>query len=187
MSRPALFLDRDGVINEDRGYVYRVEDFFFMPGIFDLCRHANILGMRIFVITNQAGIGRGYYSECEFARLTEWMRRRFHEERAPIDKVYHCPFHPEGLGRYRCESQLRKPNPGMILLAREEFCVDLQRSALVGDKPSDVEAGRRAGVGVNILFIGSSKAPTELDSTVTLVRRLSDVKRLLGSAEAPLT
>jgi D-glycero-D-manno-heptose 1,7-bisphosphate phosphatase len=160
LSQAALFLDRDGVINEDSGYTYRIDGFVFVPGIFELCRHARAAGLRIFVITNQAGIGRGLYSEDDFQALTRWMLGRFVAAHAPIDKVYHCPYHPqEGLGAYRRESEFRKPNPGMILRARDEFALDLAHSLLVGDKSSDIEAGRRAGVGRNLLLARGASAP----------------------------
>jgi len=150
---PALFLDRDGVINVDHAYVHRPEEFEFIDGIFELCRHARVAGYRLFVITNQAGIARGYYSEDDFHRLTAWMCERFEAERAPLDKVYYCPYHAEhGIGRYKQDSPLRKPRPGMILQAAEEFGVDLARSVLVGDMATDIQAGEAAGVGLNLLF-----------------------------------
>lgn len=147
----AFFLDRDGVINVDRGYVWRIGEFEFLPGIFSLCRTAQDVGLVPIVVTNQAGIGRGYYSEHEFQMLTEWMLTEFCARGIRIGHVYHCPYHPEaGLGEYRRESFDRKPNPGMILRAKEDFGLDLPRSVLVGDKDSDVAAGRAAGVGFNI-------------------------------------
>ena len=150
MTRPssALFLDRDGVINVDRGYVHRVEDFEFVLGIFDLARFAvSDLGWRLIVTTNQAGIARGYYDEAAFLALTEWMCERFRRENAPIEKVYHCPYHPEeGIGRYRADHDWRKPKPGMILQAAADFGLDLSASALIGDKMSDIEAAAAAGV-----------------------------------------
>lgn len=150
---PALFLDRDGVVNVDRAYVYRAEDVEFIDGIFDLCRHAKQLGYLIFIITNQAGIGRGYYTEQDFANLTDWMSSVFISENAALDKVYFCPTHPKhAIGKYRTESYFRKPAPGMILLAAQEFNVNLQNSVLLGDKLSDLEAGIAAGVGNNILY-----------------------------------
>ncbi|GLU30204.1 D,D-heptose 1,7-bisphosphate phosphatase [Trinickia caryophylli] len=153
MARPALFLDRDGVINVDKHYVHRREDFEFVEGIFDLCAHAMTAGMALVVVTNQAGIGRGYYTEREFHDLTEWMRGRFTAHGVTLDAVYFCPFHPEhGLGRYKTESCDRKPNPGMIVRACSDLRLDPARSALVGDKPSDIAAGRAAGVGKTILL-----------------------------------
>ena len=151
--RPALFLDRDGVINVDHAYVFRREQFEFIDGIFELCRDAKQLGYLIFVITNQAGIGRCYYTERDFMDVTKWMCDVFEAKGAAIDKVYFCPFHPEfGIGEYKVDSPFRKPAPGMILQAAEEFGVDLKGSVLVGDKESDIMAGLAAGIGRNLLF-----------------------------------
>jgi len=114
----ALILDRDGVVNLDKDYVYRIEDFEFIDGIFNLCRDAAAQGYLIFIITNQSGIGRGYYTEADFHALTDWMKARFHEEGVTITQVYFCPYHPvHGIGKYKQDSNDRKPNPGMILRA----------------------------------------------------------------------
>jgi D-glycero-D-manno-heptose 1,7-bisphosphate phosphatase len=147
----ALFLDRDGVINVDKKYAWRIEDFEFVPGIFELCRTAQAVGLLPIVVTNQAGIGRGFYTEQDFLALTEWMLGEFRAQGIGIGRVYHCPYHPtEGLGEYRRESPDRKPNPGMILRAKLDFALDLSRSVLVGDKDSDIDAGRAAGVGYRV-------------------------------------
>jgi len=144
----ALFLDRDGVINVEKHYVYRIEDFEFMPGIFDLCTQAQALNYRLVVITNQAGIARGYYSEADFQRLTDWMLGEFRARGIMIDRVYHCPHHPTaGVGEYRRDSFDRKPNPGMILQAQRDFDLDLTHCVLIGDMDTDIAAGRAAGVG----------------------------------------
>lgn len=148
MPSRALFLDRDGVINVEKNYVYRIEDFEFIDGIFELCAHAQNRGFKLIVITNQAGIGRGYYTEADFQHLTDWMLDAFRERGIAIDRVYHCPFHPTaGIGEYRRESFDRKPNPGMILQAWKDLDLDLSQCVLIGDKDSDIEAGRAAGVG----------------------------------------
>lgn len=153
MARPALFLDRDGVINVDKHYVHRQEDFEFIDGVFELCAHATREGMALVVVTNQAGIGRGYYTERQFHELTDWMRRQFAAQGVTLDAVYFCPFHPEhGLGRYKAESFDRKPNPGMIVRACRDLQLDPLRSILVGDKPTDIAAGKAAGVGKTILL-----------------------------------
>jgi D-glycero-D-manno-heptose 1,7-bisphosphate phosphatase len=146
--RPTLFLDRDGVLNEDLGYVSRWEDFRFIPGAARAVRAANEAGWLVIVVTNQSGIGRGYYTEADMVALHEKMAAALAEEGARIDAIYHCPHHPEAkVEAYRHpDPPLRKPNPGMLLQAMEDFPVDVARSLMVGDKDADVEAARRAGV-----------------------------------------
>ena len=149
----ALFLDRDGVINIDQGYVHCREAFHFQEGIFELCRAAQSLGYLLVVVTNQAGIARGYYTESEFLKLTEWMTQQFAEQQIRIARVYYCPYHPiHGVGEYKCDSPDRKPNPGMLFRARADFNLDLMSSILVGDKLSDIYAAKAAGVGTTILL-----------------------------------
>jgi len=167
--QPALFLDRDGVINIDHAYVYKQEDFQFVDGIFELCRTAKTQGYLIFVVTNQAGIGRGFYSEQEFNQLTAWMCQVFTAHNANIDKVYFCPHHPEyGIGQYRIDSPMRKPNPGMILAAQHEFNVDLAASLLIGDKESDIEAGINAGIGCNLLLRPKRQSPLSTQANAVI-------------------
>lgn len=150
----ALFLDRDGVINHDTGYTSSTDDFKFIDGIFDLCRAAKKAGYLTIVITNQAGIGRGYYSEQDFLALTDWMRQRFEEEGAPLIDVFHCPHHPEhGVGQYKKDSYNRKPHPGMLLQAAEKYGLDMARSIMVGDKDSDMQAAKNAGVGIRCHYV----------------------------------
>ena len=146
----ALFLDRDGVINVDKHYVYRIEDCEFIEGIFDLCRRARSKGYKLLVVTNQAGIAKGYYSEEDFLRFMDYMKAEFERQGCPLDEVFYCPYHEEGQGKYRKESDDRKPAPGMILKAAEKFDLDLNQCVLIGDKRSDIEAGQRAGVGMLI-------------------------------------
>jgi D-glycero-D-manno-heptose 1,7-bisphosphate phosphatase len=161
MPSRALFLDRDGVINVEKNYVYRIEDFEFIDGIFELCALAQNRGFKLIVITNQAGIGRGYYTETDFQHLTNWMLNVFRERGIVIDRVYHCPYHPTaGIGEYRRESFDRKPNPGMILKARKDFDLDLPQCVLIGDKDSDIEAGWAAGVG-HLIKLSFNLLPVE--------------------------
>jgi len=151
--RKALFLDRDGVINVDCGYVCRPDEFEFVDGIFDLCRAATERDYLVIVVTNQAGIGRGYYTEQQYHALTEWMCAAFLAQKVTIAQVYFCPFHPEhGIGHYKRTSDFRKPGPGMIMQAAREHAINLATSVLVGDKPSDIAAGVAAGVGCNVLY-----------------------------------
>lgn len=138
----ALFLDRDGVINYDCGHVFTNDDFVFNEEIFDICRRYLDNGFLILVITNQARIARGIYSEEDFLKVTECMTDEFARRGIPISKVYYCPHHPDFTGPCPC----RKPEPGMLLKAIEEFDLDISQCELFGDKESDMEAGRRAGI-----------------------------------------
>ncbi len=142
----AIFLDRDGVINEDKGYVHKIEDFRFLPGVFEALRHFKGLGYLLILVTNQSGIGRGYYTQEDFEKLTSWMRDILAKKGIELDGIYHCPHHPD-LG---CDC--RKPAPGMIQKACEEHDIDPTRSWLIGDKPSDIEAAIAANIGKSIII-----------------------------------
>lgn len=144
----ALFLDRDGVINKDPGYVYRIEEFEFMPGIFEALSGFMALGYEIFIITNQSGIGRGYYTKDDFDKLSRYMLDEFKSHGVQIQKIYHCPHTPSD----KCEC--RKPKPGMILQALSEFDINLDSSIMIGDKQSDLDAANSAGVGSGFLLDG---------------------------------
>lgn len=146
--KKAIFLDRDGVINKEKIHLFRVEDFEFIDGVFDACRCFISQGFLIVIITNQAGIAKGYYTESDYNILTDWMLERFIENGVYISGVYHCPHHPDFTGLCQC----RKPAPGMILRAAGELGINLAESLLVGDKFSDVEAGRAAGIAGNFLI-----------------------------------
>jgi D-glycero-D-manno-heptose 1,7-bisphosphate phosphatase len=161
MQGSALFLDRDGVINLDRGHVHRPDQFEFVPGIFELARFwTNELRRPIVVVTNQSGIGRGYFDESAYADLTRWMCDCFEAERTAITRVYHCPYHPlDGIGAYRCDHPWRKPKPGMLLQAVSDLGLDPARCTILGDKMSDMEAGAAAGIGLRVL-IGPRDAKT---------------------------
>ena len=153
MNSKAVFLDRDGVINVDRSYVYKVEDFEFIQGIFDFCRHAKTLGYKLIVVTNQSGIGRGYYSEDDFSKLTDWMKQQFVINQCEIDAVYFCPYHPEkALPPYLKDSDWRKPAPGMLLQAIQDFDLNVNQSIMIGDRETDMQAAQAAGVGRKILL-----------------------------------
>jgi D-glycero-D-manno-heptose 1,7-bisphosphate phosphatase len=145
--RKALFLDRDGVINVEKNYLYRIEDFEFIDGVFETCRAFQEKGYLIIIITNQAGIARGKYTEEDYQLLTNWMIREFEKENINVAKVYHCPHHPDFSGACNC----RKPAPGMLEEAKVEFDIDMVSSIFIGDKESDIEAGLQAGIGMNVL------------------------------------
>jgi D-glycero-D-manno-heptose 1,7-bisphosphate phosphatase len=147
MTKRAIFLDRDGVINIDHGYVHKKENFEFVDSIFDFCKEASKLEYLIFVVTNQSGIGRGYYTEKEFLDLTHWMQECFIDKAIKIEKVYYCPHHKDAkLKKYKKECFFRKPNPGMINQAIHEYDIDPDQSILIGDNITDVISGMKAGV-----------------------------------------
>lgn len=173
MSGRALFLDRDGVINVDHGYVHRSEQVEFVPGIFELVAAATARGWRVVVVTNQSGIGRGYFGVGDFQHLTEWMRSRFAERGGTLDAVYHCPHHPREAGPdYRRDCPDRKPAPGMLLRARRDLQLDMAASVLVGDRLSDLEAARRAGVGTRLLFDPEGRDPLPAEAGVARISTL---------------
>lgn len=136
--KKALFLDRDGVINIDKKYVYKIKDFEFCDGIFEFCKYFQSKDFLIFVITNQSGIARGYYKEEDFAILSAYMIDEFVKHDIKIEKIYHCP-HLQG-----CEC--RKPKPAMLLKAKEEFDIDMEKSFFIGDNLTDMQAGINAKV-----------------------------------------
>jgi D-glycero-D-manno-heptose 1,7-bisphosphate phosphatase len=177
--RRALFLDRDGVVNEDTGYVHRIAQCRFVEGVFETAAAFAARGFAIVIATNQSGIGRGYFSEADFQGFMTWMRGEFARRGVPLAAVYHCPDHPtEGLGIYRRENPWRKPGPGMLLQAAADLGLDLAASWCVGDKPSDIAAGREAGVGTLVRY--DPRAPAvgrEADCWV--VPRLAAVAALL--------
>ena len=183
-TKPALFLDRDGVINIDYGYVHVKENFDFKPGIFNLVSKACVAGYRCIVVTNQAGIGRGLYSIEQFRSLSNWMCEQFENKGGIISAIYFSPFHPtEGQGKYLLDEHTRKPGTGMFLEALKDHNIDLTKSIMVGDKKSDVEASVAANVAYNYLLcsppdVNMSK---ELDQRVTLASDLAAITSQLIS------
>jgi D-glycero-D-manno-heptose 1,7-bisphosphate phosphatase len=179
--RRGLILDRDGVINEDSGYVYRVDQCRFVAGIFAMTKAFAARGFAIVVATNQSGIGRGLFGEADYAALTDWMRGEFARHGVTIAAAYHCPDHPTaGIGPYRRDNPWRKPGPGMILQAAVDLALDLGRSWMVGDKESDVAAGRAAAVGT-LLRYDPSAPRVERRGDVWVVPHLADAAALLAA------
>lgn len=154
-TRKALFLDRDGVINKEISYLHKVEDCIFVEGIFELCKKAKVLGYELVIVTNQAGIAKGYFTYEEYEKLMQYIEQVFADSGCKFSAVYFCPYHKDGIGKYKKVSFYRKPNPGMILKAARDLDLNLVDSILIGDQPSDIEAGKAAGVGKCILFKGN--------------------------------
>ena len=156
--RPAAFLDRDGVLNRDTGFVHAREDFVWLEDAQQAVKRLNDLGYLVFVVTNQSGIARGLFGTGEVERLHRWVNRELRRVGAHIDAFYYCPHHPtEGVGVYRQDCLCRKPAPGMLLQAMREFPVDPASSFMIGDKDIDMAAARAAGVR-GIRFTGGSVA-----------------------------
>jgi D-glycero-D-manno-heptose 1,7-bisphosphate phosphatase len=162
----AVFLDRDGVINVDYGYVSLPEQFEFIEGVFEACLHLQRLGYMLIIITNQSGIARGYYTIDQFSKLTSWMCHKFAINGININGVYYCPHHPDtGILPYVQKCQCRKPAPGMLLQAISEHNIDRKKSFMVGDKISDLQAAAAAGIGFKIL-LGSASVSEICDSAI---------------------
>ncbi len=173
----ALFLDRDGVVNVEIGYLHKAEEVRWVDGIFSLCRAAQSLGYRLIVVTNQAGIARGYYTMADFDALTAWMRDEFRREGVDLDAVYCCPYHPEhGISEFKREHEDRKPGAGMLRRGAREFSLELSESVMVGDRCSDVGAGNAAGVKQMFLIRGTDSG---CGGSFTEVDSLAEVERWL--------
>ncbi len=164
----ALFLDRDGVVNIDHDHVFEIKKFDFVDGIFELCKKAQELGYLIIVVTNQAGIAKGLYSEEEFLELTKWVENEFAKRQIKIFKTFYCPYHIEAkIEKYCRDSFDRKPSIGMILKAINEFDIDVKKSVMIGDNETDILAAKKAGIARKIYFnkvkkIGNGLADEEI-------------------------
>ncbi len=165
--RKALFLDRDGVVNIEKNYLHKIEEFEFVEGIVEVCRAYAEKGYVIIIVTNQSGIARGMYTEADFQLLSRWMVDHFASLGITIEHIYHCPHHEEISGPCEC----RKPSPGMFLEAQRDFGIDMAASVMIGDNERDIEAAQRAGVGTNILL---SETATE-SAADRIVRSLMEL------------
>jgi D-glycero-D-manno-heptose 1,7-bisphosphate phosphatase len=176
--RKAAFLDRDGVINVDRGYVSLWDDFDFLPGVIDALSALQAAGYLLIVVTNQSGIARGYYTEAAFLALTDRIRRELDALGIQLTGTYYCPHLEKGsIDRYAISCNCRKPAPGMIVQAASDWHIDLSRSFIVGDKASDVDAGRAAGIPVR--YFVSHQGSDVPESATQVCRDLADCVRSL--------
>lgn len=171
--RIAAFLDRDGVINLDHGYVHRWKDFAWVPGAVEAMRRLQAAGHALVIVTNQSGVARGLYGEADVLALGERLREHLHGEGIELDAIEYCPHLPAAtVPTYAVDCECRKPAPGMILRAARRLGIDLERSVMVGDKRSDIEAAHRAGVGQAFLVATNGMGePDELPLTLARTRR----------------
>ena len=160
MTRKAAFIDRDGVLNEERAFVHRIDDFAFVPGAVEALRMLKAAGYLLVVVTNQSGIARGLYSEADYLALTAHMRERLAAAGVDLDAVEYCPHLPDAaVAAYRLDCDCRKPKPGMLRRAIEALDIEPGESFLVGDRLSDIEAGRAAGIGRGFLVRTGNALP----------------------------
>ena len=146
MAIKTIFLDRDGVINKEVGYLHKIEDFIFIDGVFEACLSFKKLDYQIIIISNQSGIARGYFTLFEYEKLTKWMLTQFSKQNISILDVFFCPHGPKS----KCSC--RKPKPGMLVDAQNQYNIDLEKSWMIGDKETDIKAANLAGINNTILL-----------------------------------
>ncbi len=157
MTIKTIFLDRDGVINKEINYLHKIEDFEFINGVFEACQYLESLNYKIIITTNQSGISRGYYTEIDFQKVTNWMLGQFNINNIEILDVIHCPHLPSDF----CDC--RKPKPGMLLTAMTKHNIDMKNSWMIGDKENDIQAANNAGI-INTIIVKSGHEIDELNS-----------------------
>jgi len=162
MTIKTIFLDRDGVINKEKKYLYKIEDFEFISGVFSACNHFNNLGYKIIIITNQSGISRKYYKESDYQILTQWTLNKFKKNNIDILDIFHCPHGPNS------SCKCRKPRPGMLLEAKAKHNIIMGDSWMIGDKEADIEAANLAGI-ANTILVKSGHKINEADSNAKFI------------------
>ena len=173
MSKKAIFLDRDGVVNKEVNYLFKIEDFEFIDGIFDACLYFQNLGYAIIIVTNQSGIARKYYTENDYQIVTKWMLRQFAANGIEILNVFHCPHGPEST----CEC--RKPKPGMFLKAKDEHNTDMEKSWMIGDKERDIIAANSARIDNTILVRGDHKIDESNSNAKIILDSIQQAKQII--------
>lgn len=179
--RPAIFLDRDGTLNVDHGYVSDIDHFQFIDGAIEALRLLKQRGFLLVLVTNQSGIARGYFSEDDFLQLTEWMDWSLADRGVDLDGIYYCPHHPQAtVDAWRQTCNCRKPQPGMLLEAQQALGIDMARSVMVGDRLADIDAGWAAGVGTTVLVrTGKPLDEATIASASYVIDSLAELPTLL--------
>jgi len=183
--RPAVFLDRDGTINVEKNYLYRIEDFEFIPGAQEAIRRLKDAGYLVIVVTNQSGVARGYFTLKDVHQLHEHMQAELAKYGTAIDAFYVCPHHPsEGGGEYKFDCACRKPAPGMLLQAASDFGIDLHRSFMVGDKVADIEAGQSVGCHTVLVMSGYGSLVQEFDRETMRVKSVCEFSAQIAHVDS---
>ena len=175
LGKKTIFLDRDGVINREVQYLYKIDDFEFIDGIFDACLYFQNLGYQIIIITNQSGISRGYYTESDYQKVTQWMLAQFEKNNIDILDIFYCPHGPNST----CDC--RKPNPGMFIEAKAKHNTDMTKSWMIGDKEVDVIAANSAGID-NVILVRSGHKIHESNSDAKIILdSIQQVKQIIAT------
>ena len=173
MTIKTIFLDRDGVINKDIGYLHKIDDFKFNEGIFDACLFFLSLDYQIIIVSNQSGIARGYYTEDEYKKLTSWMINKFSIKNICILDAFHCPHGPDS------DCRCRKPMPGMLIEAKKKYNIDMNRSWMIGDKETDIEAANLAGISNTILLRSSDLIDEYKSKSKFIINSIKDSEKII--------
>jgi len=177
----AVFLDRDGVINVDKGYLSRWEDFEFLPGAVDAMRRFVQAGYALVIVTNQSGLARGYYSVAQYEERASRIKGYLEQRGVHITGMYYCPHYKDGIiEELSIQCECRKPAPGMLLKAQSDYGLDMAHSILVGDKISDIQAANAAGVGRSYLVVSDMDRPNLAQLTYGVVESLFECADRLG-------
>ncbi|MDB4099107.1 D-glycero-beta-D-manno-heptose 1,7-bisphosphate 7-phosphatase [Candidatus Thioglobus sp.] len=173
MSIKTIFLDRDGVINKEKNYLYKIKDFEFIDGIFDACLYLQNLNYKIIIITNQSGIGRKFYSESDYQKITNWMLLQFEIKNINILDIMHCPHLPSDI------CTCRKPMPGMFISSMNKHNIDMEKSWMVGDKEEDILAANAANINRTILVRSGHKINEDSSSAKYFLESVNDIKKVV--------
>ena len=175
MTIKTIFLDRDGVINKEKNYLYKIEDFEFINGVFEACRYFTNLEYKIIIITNQSGISRHFYTENDYVNLTKWMINQFNDNDINILDIFHCPHEPKS------NCNCRKPNPGMFLEAKTKYNIDMKSSWMIGDRENDITAANNAGIHNTILVKSGHKVNEEKSNSKFIIESIYQSKEIIIS------
>lgn len=170
----AVFLDRDGVINKEIGYLHKIEDFIFIEGVFKSCNYFLKNGFKLIIITNQSGIGRGYYQEKDFYLLNQWMHDQFESHGIKILETFFCPHLPEQ------DCNCRKPKPGLIKKASQKYNIDLKNSWMIGDKEVDIKAANSAGISNTILVQTGHKIDESKTNAKYVLKSINETVQIIN-------